>query len=80
MRWQVDEGISTPLLSNGVLYLGTAGAMRALDADSGDTLWVFHLPDGSVQPCFTPSLALGVLYFGTFDTAYSINALTGKQA
>jgi quinoprotein glucose dehydrogenase len=49
---RVPTSTTTPLMANGVLYLGTPyGRVVALDATSGQQLWAYQLP-GSDQPPF----------------------------
>ena len=45
----------TPLMVNGILYT-TAGSSRsvvAIDAETGETLWVFHLDERSGSPMYS---------------------------
>ena len=49
---RVPTSTTTPLMANGVLYLGTPyGRVVALDATNGKQLWAYQLP-GSDQPPF----------------------------
>ena len=43
----------TPLMANGVLY-ATAGARRAvvaIDAATGETMWMYRLDEGAGEQC-----------------------------
>ncbi len=77
LNWRVPLGdynvaASTPIISNGVVYLGTQPSITdedipyfvyAIDADSGEEIWK-HKLDGGVSSI---ALAEGVLYLGNQD-------------
>jgi hypothetical protein len=61
---------------NGLLYVSTARGLYALDAESGDEVWVYptELPLGH-----SPTVFDGVAYVGGFDRRlHAINAYTGQ--
>jgi outer membrane protein assembly factor BamB len=66
---------STPLLVNGVVYVGAGPAVYAFEASTGKLKWVFnHL--GWVQS--SPTVVQGMLYVGSNDgQVYALDALTG---
>ncbi|WP_082682217.1 Ig-like domain-containing protein, partial [Haloferax profundi] len=70
-RWQTPANVdgytgSSPALANDTLYFVADGAVRALDATSGDERW-------STSVCtaaeYSPSYAGGVIYVPTTDSA-----------
>ena len=81
----------TPLMVNGILYT-TAGSSRsvvAIDAETGETLWVFHLDERERQP-YVPrqNSGRGVAYWKAPDgqdrvlyisPAYQLVALDAKS-
>jgi PGF-CTERM protein len=69
---------STPAIANGVVYIGGAdGNVYALNATTGDTLWVY--PTGG--PVYSsPAVVNGVVYVGSYDhNVYALNATTGAK-
>ena len=73
-----DQVLSAPIFEAGKLYVGGGdGAMYALDAASGKTLWQFagHAPIRS-----TPTLSGNRLLFGGSDgVLFCLDAKTGKE-
>ena len=67
---------SSPVVANGVLYIGAEDhILYALDARSGTLLW--HFQTGSVI-ISTPAVANGMVYVGSLDgTLYALDARSG---
>lgn len=82
-RWTVDtrpEQTGTPVVANGIAYIGagsdsTTGNLRAIDANTGATLWQTDEPVGS------PSIAGGVAYASAPALAYEValDPKTGQE-
>ncbi|MFF1872982.1 PQQ-binding-like beta-propeller repeat protein [Kitasatospora herbaricolor] len=69
-------GFGSPVVSDGVVYVGTLeGYLYALDADEGTWIW-----SRKVKDCIPAavSVAHGMVYFCSSDSAYAVDALTGK--
>ncbi|HUY80041.1 MAG TPA: PQQ-binding-like beta-propeller repeat protein [Ktedonobacterales bacterium] len=79
----VQKTVASPVVANGVVYLGTTeGQMLAYDL-SGNLLWSFN----ATAPIYgSPAIGNGIVYFGTVKTPneavtgnyiYALNASTG---
>jgi outer membrane protein assembly factor BamB len=65
------------IASNGLLYISTARGLYALDAENGDTVWIYptELPLGH-----SPTVVDDIVYVGGYDRKiHAINALTGEK-
>lgn len=64
------------IAANGLLYISTARGLYAIDAETGDEIWVYptELPLGH-----SPTVVNGVAYVGGFDRRmHAIDAATGQ--
>jgi outer membrane protein assembly factor BamB len=64
------------ITANGLLYIATSEGLYAIDADTGDEIWMYPtaLPLGH-----SPTIYKGVAYVGGFDRKlHAINAYTGE--
>jgi len=79
----VQKTVASPVVANGIVYLGTTqGQLLAYDL-SGNLLWTFN----ATAPIYgSPAIGNGLLYFGTVKTPneavtgnyiYALNASTG---
>ena len=68
---------SSPIVVNGVLYIGSWYNVYALDASTGQQKWVFAT---STSVDSSPTVINGVLYVGSSDhKVYALDANTGQQ-
>ncbi len=76
-------GYSSPVVADGVVYVGTRSNLDALDSHTGELLWSYAVT-GYVLTA--PAVADGVVYFGTYNDSagpldpsnvYALNARTG---
>jgi outer membrane protein assembly factor BamB len=67
-----------PAVRDGVVYVGGENAMYALDAITGDVIWVRYVPQGSTFNMTT--IAGDMVYASTYDseTVYAFDADTGR--
>ncbi|MGP4112325.1 outer membrane protein assembly factor BamB family protein [Streptomyces sp. 4N509B] len=67
-----------PVISDGrIHFTGRDGALFAVDAETGDSLWEFEANTGIVA---SPVVADGTVYVGSGDGAlYAVNADTGRE-
>jgi outer membrane protein assembly factor BamB len=71
-----DQVRSTAVLSDGIVYIGAGGAVRAFRADTGASIW--STPLGG-QPGSSATLSRGLIYTGASDgKVYSISAADGS--
>ncbi len=82
LNWQNTTASASPVVANGVLYVGTYGdnasALVALNASTGALLWTFPIYDEIRNSA--PAVANGIVYVGTNQYAgylYALNASTG---
>ena len=72
---------SSPVIVDGVIYIGGYdGAVRAIDAITGATIWEIKITNGGINDFMssTPAYHDGILYFGDqVDTYHCLNAATG---
>ena len=69
---------SSPVVSNGVVYIGAQDSLYALNASTGALIWSYTTPS-SIE-C-SPTIANGVVYIASDDPdhkLYALNAITGK--
>lgn len=86
VQWAFDtksENLSEPLLQDGVVYfLSGVNTLYALDAATGQSLWLYSRQDTSqisIRGGAKPTYANGQIYVGFSDGALvSINAKTGS--
>ncbi len=73
-----DFYLSSPLVSDGIVYFGSGdGHVYALAADTGALVWRFKT--GNVVHA-SPALSDGVLYIGSWDAhLYALDAKTGAE-
>ena len=73
-----DMFISSPVVSNGRVYIGSGdGGVYALDAATGALVWRFAT--GNVVHA-TPAIADGIVYIGSWDrNFYALDATTGQK-
>jgi outer membrane protein assembly factor BamB len=73
-----DHWRYVPAVVDGVVYVGGSSAMYALDATTGDVIWVRYVHQGSNFNMTT--VADGMVYATTYDTEtiYAFDALTGR--
>jgi eukaryotic-like serine/threonine-protein kinase len=78
---------SSPVIDNGRLYIaGFQGTIHAINANSGNTLWIRQVTEGECLPCLhradiTATLAFhqGKLFFADqYDYFYCLDAETGE--
>lgn len=76
--WRLPgDASSSPVLSEGVLYIGSGHSLVALDVENGEILWEFETGD-TVRS--SPALAAGILYVGSDDgSLYAVDAATGEM-
>lgn len=78
--WQFaceDEVRSSPVVHNGVLYVGAYDHnLYALDAETGKFLWKYAAEGGIAS---SPAVAEGRVFFGSIDQViYAVHAETGR--
>jgi eukaryotic-like serine/threonine-protein kinase len=73
-----DFYLSSPAISNGVVYVGSGdGNVYALDASTGALKWAF--PTGDVVHA-SPAVSDGLVFIGSWDTYfYALDAATGSE-
>jgi len=71
------SGRSTPVLSNGSLYIGTNGVFKVLDAATGTLKWQRTISSNLYDPA---AISDGVLYFGGGEYDNYLHALGGPTA
>ena len=75
---EVDTGIrSSPVVSDGIVYIGGQSRLLAIDADTGEQVWEqeFSGPAHGI-----PALADGTLYLGTLNKrVVALDASTGQE-
>jgi outer membrane protein assembly factor BamB len=73
-----DVFLSSPVIANGVVYIGSGDQnVYALDASTGALRWTFAT--GDVVHA-SPAVANGVVYVGSWDrNLYAIDASTGRE-
>ncbi|MCL2476037.1 PQQ-binding-like beta-propeller repeat protein [Candidatus Bathycorpusculum sp.] len=80
-NWTVSipEGFwSSPVVDNGLLYVGTgAGNICALRASDGEQIWNFTISIYTVNAC--PVVAQGILYVCSDEGLFALDALTGTK-
>ncbi|MCU4751322.1 PQQ-binding-like beta-propeller repeat protein [Halobacteria archaeon AArc-curdl1] len=78
--WSYDEHElgEAPVVVDGMVYVsGRGGMLVALDADSGDEVWVFDIGETSES---APTVADGTVYVGSDDDhLYAVDASTGDE-
>jgi outer membrane protein assembly factor BamB len=77
-RWRTAGIMSTPTVSNGILYGGTSfDGIRAVDAETGEVVWSYATGE-RVQT--SPTIAGAVVYGGSDDSRlYALDAVTGER-
>jgi outer membrane protein assembly factor BamB len=79
-KWRFQAGVaeSSPLLVDGLVYLGTFDDnLYALDAETGKKRWAFKTGDDVKGG---PVIANGTVFFASYDgKVYAVDALTGKR-
>ena len=81
--WVIHGITSSPAVVDGVVYVGSAanntgftGNVTALDADTGDIIWMYPLVSGGVW-FSSPAVVNGTVYIGTWDGwVLALNATT----
>ncbi len=64
-------------VANGRLYApGASGEFYALDASTGELLWILRVGMGSESP---PAVVDGVVYLTAVNTAYALDEATGEE-
>jgi outer membrane protein assembly factor BamB len=80
IRWSFYSGweaMNTPVVVDGVVYVGGAEHVFALDARNGHRLWTFDARDPVAG---APAVVDGVVYFGSEDhRIYAVDADTGQK-
>ena len=75
---EVDSGVrSSPVIADGIVYIGGQSRLLAMDADTGEQVWEqeFGGPAHGV-----PALADGTLYLGTLNKrVVALDARTGRE-
>jgi outer membrane protein assembly factor BamB len=72
--WVIHGITSSPAVVDGVVYIGSAanntdftGNVTALDADTGDIIWMYPLESGVKGVWFSaPAVVDGIVYIGTY--------------
>lgn len=68
-------GISSPIVVDGVVYVGTENRMNAFDAKSGQLRWRYET---EALLWRAPVVSDGIVYFGPFDRqVYAVDAQNG---
>jgi outer membrane protein assembly factor BamB len=69
--------VSSPAISDGVLYIGSLDhTVYALDTSDGTLIWAFVTGDMVVS---TPTVINGTVYIGSQDDkVYALNSATGE--
>lgn len=79
--WQAAVGkgaISSPAVSEGIVYAGGSQGLSAVDAETGEIRWSFPVDQG-VQS--SPAVSEGIVYFGGMDgKVYALDVLSGEKA
>jgi len=75
----IPAGYSTsPIVDNGIIYIGTGdGNICALRASSGTKIWNYTLSTHIVTSC--PVIAQGIVYICSNLTIYALDASTGEK-
>jgi len=80
LAWRFDTGaelLSSPVLSDGTLFVATKGGdLLALDAATGTLRWRTHLTDYVIRS--SPSVSGGTVYIGAGFALFAIDAATGE--
>jgi outer membrane protein assembly factor BamB len=72
-----SRGLSSPVLSDGTLYVGTTKGLYSFDLESGKILWKFKTPFPVEAP---PTVSGGMVCFGTTGgTLYCLNSSNGEE-
>ena len=83
LKWSFQtesDVVSSPAVANGVVYVGVAPTLYALNAQTGAKLWSYTTGDWWVQS--SPAVANGVVYVGDSlpnGSLYALNATTGAE-
>lgn len=72
-----DSMASAPVISNGIVYVGSAnGHLFAIDDHTGKESWSFK-SDGPIHSI--PKVAEGMVYFGSYDRhVYALDSVSGN--
>ena len=78
--WSVTinvSGVSSPVVSNGIVYVGLGDNVSARAAATGAEVWSFPTGGGIES---APTVASGVVYVGSYDNnVYALEASTGAE-
>jgi outer membrane protein assembly factor BamB len=73
-----SQTVSSPSVSDGVVFIGYNNSVYALHGETGATIWSAQLSDQSCGVPSSPAVANGVLYIGSQDNnVYALNARNG---
>jgi len=69
--------ISSPTVSDGMVYVGFESGVQSIDASDGTEEWFFETDDTVPS---SPTVADGTVYVGSWDrNVYAVDASTGEQ-
>ena len=78
-KWRFNTGyfvMSSPAVSNGVVFVEGLNSLYAIDAIKGTEKWRF---DKSGFSSSSPAVSKGVVYVGDCDGLYAIDTVTGTE-
>jgi outer membrane protein assembly factor BamB len=71
-----EESNSTPVVTNGTVYVGTEGSVRALNAQTGSLAWEYETGE---EVNTSPAVSGSTVYVGVGDRLVALNARTGNE-
>ncbi len=72
----VGGHVTSPVIVNGVILVGAAQTLHALNVKSGKEVWKFATEYPVVS---SASVASGIVYFADFTNLYAVDLKTGKE-
>jgi glucose dehydrogenase len=81
VKWTADQtgiGQQTPVVVDGVMYLGLGSKVVALDGATGATLWTADVAPSKPGGRRGPAYGDGKVYSPAGDTVFAVDAKTGK--
>ncbi len=84
MIWNVTISLmntAAPIVSNGIVYVGSGGRMLALNASTGSLIWSYSTKNSQYSSSRAPPAIMnGVIYLGSFNDnkTCALNAANGK--
>jgi glucose dehydrogenase len=83
LKWsseQTGTAEQTPIVVDGVMYVGLGSKVVALDAATGAARWSVDVPPSAPGGRRGPAYADGLIYSASLDTIYAVEARTGRPA